>query len=228
MDKQLYDINTVCKMLGVTSRTLRFWEEKGIICSEKVMSGRRQYTDKQIEAIKKVITLRALGLSVKMIQALHNNELELCAAINERRAAVYAAIEKKERELSVLCDALALIEEGGNLYATELPVSASIGTHYEEIAVKCAEAMVHNDEALLYSYFSEKMKAYLPPEAYRIIRSDWLEPLGKFVEFGELVTDEHYKNILFQYVKYEKLGTRIKFVFHGERLAGLWMTYCEI
>ena len=42
MDKQLYDINTVCKMLGVTSRTLRFWEEKGIICSEKVMSGRRQ------------------------------------------------------------------------------------------------------------------------------------------------------------------------------------------
>lgn len=228
MEKQLYDINTVCKMLGVTSRTLRFWEEKGLICSETVMSGRRQYTDKQIEAIKKVITLRALGLSVKKIQELHNNELELRAAINERRAAVYAAIEKKERELYVLCDALTLIDDGGNLYATELPMPAPIGTQYEEIAVKCAQAVVHNDEALLYSYFNEKMKAYLPLEAYRIMRSDWLEPLGNFVEFGELVTDEHYKNILSQYVKYEKLGVRIKFVFHGEKLAGLWMTYCEI
>lgn len=227
MDKQLYDINTVCKMLGVTSRALRFWEDKGLICSEKVMSGRRQYTDRQIEAIKEVITLRTLGLSVREIQALHNNELELRAAINERRAAVYAAIEKKQRELYILCDALALIDDGGNLYAVELPVAAPAGYQYEEIAVKCAEAVVYNDEALLYSYFSEKMKAHLPLDAYRNIRRDWLEPLGSFVEFGELVTDEHYNNILFQYVKYEKLGLRIKFVFHGEKLSGLWMMYYE-
>lgn len=228
MDKQLYDINTVCEMLGITSRTLRFWEEKGLICSEKVKSGRRQYTDEQIEAIKKVITLRALGLSIKKIQALHNNELDLRATIIEHRAAAYAAIEKKQREISVLCDALALIDNGGNLYTAPIPPCAGFENKYEEIAAKCAAAVVYNDEALLYSYFSDKIKAYMPPDIYRIMRRDFLEPLGDFVQFCELVTDKSHKNIVYQYVKYEKLGMCIKFVFIGEKLEGLWVTYYEI
>ena len=33
MEQKLLDINTVCRMLGTTSRTLRFYEEKGIIQS---------------------------------------------------------------------------------------------------------------------------------------------------------------------------------------------------
>lgn len=35
-------------------------------------------------------------------------------------------------------------------------------------------------------------------------------------------------SIVYQHVKYEKLGMRIKFVFHGEKLEGLWVTYYEI
>lgn len=34
--KSLYDITEVCKMLDTTSRTLRFYEEKGIIQSTTV------------------------------------------------------------------------------------------------------------------------------------------------------------------------------------------------
>ncbi|MBO4283567.1 MAG: MerR family transcriptional regulator, partial [Clostridia bacterium] len=34
--KQVYDIAEVCKMLGTTSRTLRFYEEKGIVQSTSV------------------------------------------------------------------------------------------------------------------------------------------------------------------------------------------------
>ncbi|MCH5332944.1 MAG: MerR family transcriptional regulator [Agathobacter sp.] len=228
MKEQLYDINTVCEMLGVTSRTLRFWEEKGLIGSQKTMSGRRQYTQEQVETIKRVITLRALGLSVKKIQELQNNELDLRAAINEHRAAVYAAIEKKQREINVLSEALALIDNGGILYGTEIPVNAAVESNYEEIAARCAAAVVYNDEELLYSYFSEKMKAYLPPDVYRRVRRDFLEPLGGFVEFGERVADKNYKNIVYQYVKYEKLGMRIQFVFHDEEIYGLWLTYYEI
>lgn len=36
--KSLYDITEVCKMLDTTSRTLRFYEEKGIIQSTTVES----------------------------------------------------------------------------------------------------------------------------------------------------------------------------------------------
>ena len=60
----MYDITEVCKMFGTTSRTLRFYEEKGIIQSTTVgISSRRQYTEEQVSIIKNVIVLRALGLS---------------------------------------------------------------------------------------------------------------------------------------------------------------------
>ncbi len=228
MDNQLYDINTVCKMLGVTSRTLRFWEEKGLISGTKALSGRRQYTIEQIDAIKRVIALRTIGLSVKTVQELQNNELELRAAINERRAAAYAAIEKKQREISVLCEALAILNNGDDLYTASLPLSTVMDGKCKDIAEKCAAAVVYNNESTLYSFFSDKMKAYLPIEVYKKVRADCLEPLGEFVEFDKLVTDERFKNIFLQYVKYEKLGLIIKLVFYGEKLEGLWLSYYEI
>ncbi|MBR4033904.1 MAG: MerR family transcriptional regulator, partial [Clostridia bacterium] len=63
--KSLYDITEVCKMLGTTSRTLRFYEEKGIIQSTTLgTSARRQYSEEQLSLIKNVLVLRTLGLSV--------------------------------------------------------------------------------------------------------------------------------------------------------------------
>lgn len=227
MENRLTDINTVCKLLGVTSRTLRFWEEKGLISGTKAFSGRRQYTNEQIDAIKRVCALRAIGLSVKAIQELQNNQLELHVAIQERRAAAYAAIEKKQREISVLCEALAMLDNGDDLYSASLPPAVTDGP-YKEIAEKCAAAVVYDHERTLYSFFSEKLKAYLPTEVYKKVRADCMTPLGNFVAFDKLVTDERFQNIFLQYVRYEKLGLLIRLVFHGEKLEGLWLSYYEI
>lgn len=228
MEAQLYDINTVCKMLGITSRSLRFWEEKGIICKAQIVSGRRKYTSEQIDAVKKVIALRTVGLSVKDIQALQKNEIELRDAISERRAALIASVEKKERELSMLYDALSVIDGGGDLYGTEKFPTVAGDEKYKEYAARCAEAVIYGNDKVLYSYFSDRLRAYLPPEVYRRAREDTLKPLGKFEQSGETVTDGLCKNVVLHYAKYEKLGLRMKFVFHGEKLEGLWLTYYEI
>lgn len=80
--KSLYDITEVCKMLDTTSRTLRFYEEKGIIQSTTVgISSRRQYNEKQISRIKNVFVLRTLGLSVKAIVELQTKGIDLKDAV---------------------------------------------------------------------------------------------------------------------------------------------------
>ena len=79
LNNQFYDINEVCTMLGTTSRTLRFYEEKKIIESTKLKnSNRRQYTQEQIQHIQNVMVLRILGLSIKAISELQqqNNDLK--------------------------------------------------------------------------------------------------------------------------------------------------------
>ena len=51
--EKLYDISEVCELLGTTSRTLRFYEEKGIIQSTKELDSQRcKYTESQLEHIK--------------------------------------------------------------------------------------------------------------------------------------------------------------------------------
>ena len=91
--KQMYDITEVCKMLGTTSRTLRFYEEKGIIQSTTHgTSSRRQYTEEQISHIKNVLVLRTLGLSVKAVAELQTKGADLKDAVLSKRAEIYSPL----------------------------------------------------------------------------------------------------------------------------------------
>ncbi len=69
-----YDITEVCTRLGTTSRTLRYYEEQGLIESTTdYPSRRRRYTEAQVDAIRQVLALRTLGLSVAAIRELHSS-----------------------------------------------------------------------------------------------------------------------------------------------------------
>ena len=226
-EKQLYDINEVCRLLDTTSRTLRFYEEKGIIKSSKFdFSSRRQYTADQIDDIRHVIVLRTLGLSVKAIAELKRNKTDLKNAVISRRAEMMAIIDEKYREFRILNEALCMIDEGESIF--ECPPDQSVdqvSVELREIVQKCTEGIVYNDSSVLYSYLSEKMKDYMPISAYEISRQDTLAPLGSFVASDRIENDSKSPNIIYHYVKYEKLGLKIKYVFHHRLIHGFWMGY---
>ena len=108
--KLCYDITEVCRLLGVTSRTLRFYESQGIIQSTVTpFSKRRMYTEAQLSEIRNVLLLRKLGLSVKSIGELQKNHISLEHALSERRVQLYALLEEKHRELAVITQALSAL-----------------------------------------------------------------------------------------------------------------------
>lgn len=105
--KQYYDITEVCNMLGTTSRTLRFYEAKGIISSTTAgISSRRKYTEDQVSHIRNVLVLRTLGLSIKSIAELQNLGGNLRDAVLEKRAEILASIDTRIREINLLNEAL--------------------------------------------------------------------------------------------------------------------------
>ena len=68
-ETKLIDISEICEQFSISSRTLRFYEEEGIIESTRVEgSARRKYSLEQIARIREVLTLRAIGISVKEIR----------------------------------------------------------------------------------------------------------------------------------------------------------------
>lgn len=230
MDNTLYDISEVCKMLGTTSRTLRFYEEKGIVISETVpFSRRRKYTARQVDRIRDVLLLRKLGFPISEIALLQKEGGDLKSALVSRKAKVYALIDQKERELNLLNEALALAESRGEFGEDDIFKSnGGDCSLYKETVRICSEAIVFGNTELLYGHLSDDIKKRMLPEQFEAVRKDTMEPLGEFICFEYILPDGRFPNTFFQFVRYENLGLKIKFVFHGGKISGLWFNYVEL
>lgn len=227
--KSLYDITEVCKMLDTTSRTLRFYEEKGIIQSTTVgISSRRQYTEKQISRIKNVLVLRTLGLSVKAIAELQNKGIDLKDAVLSKRAEIYASIESRIREINLLNEALSAIESGKDIFAEDWQLSSVMNTEEKEIARICTDAILSGATDTLYEYLSPRLAEYMPRDVYFAVRKDTLAPLGEYLSVDRTVADDRFSNRLYCFIRYSKLGLKITYVFHGGKIDGLWLGYYDL
>ena len=227
--KPLYDITEACRMLGTTSRTLRFYEEKGIIQSTTVgTSYRRQYTEEQLALAKNVLVLRTLGLSVKAIAELQNSGADLKDAVLSKRAEIYASIESRVREINLLNEALSALESGKNIFSEDWQHSSDLKAEENEIARLCTDAILNGDDNFLYEHLSPRLAQYMPKDVYCVVRKDTFAPLGNFVSIDKTVSDDRFSNKLYCFVRYSKIGLKITYVFHGGKIDGLWLGYYDL
>ncbi len=225
----LHDITEVCRLLGTTSRTLRFYEEKGIISATKLpYSPRRRYTDAQIDQIRYVLILRTLGLSIKAISDLQNKGIDLRKAILTKRAEIYAAMETLTRELRILDEALTLIEAGDTVDSVRTDgAQEAYAGEYAAMLERCTAAIVMGDTAFLYRYIAPTLATAMPSDTFEKVRAETLEPLGGFVSYGDLTASPDHPAALVHRVRYEGLCLKITYVLTDGRIDGLWLTYCD-
>ena len=227
-DKHLYDITEVCRMLGTTSRTLRFYEEKKIITSTTVgLSARRKYTEEQLLQIKNVLVLRSLGLSVKSIAELQKEQSDLKNAVLSKRAEIYASIEAHIKEINLLNEAVYALEQGKNIFDGVWQSRSDANFEELEIARLCTDAIISNDDEFLYRHLSSRLLQYMPKDVYGVARRDTFATLGDFIGIDEIAADKKYSNKIFSKVRYSKLGLMITFVFHAGKIDGLWLGYYD-
>jgi MerR family transcriptional regulator, repressor of the yfmOP operon len=69
--EEIISIGDLAKSIGVTTRTLRYWEEVGIVESEERADGaNRGYSPYFVRRIKFIMKLKELGLTIKEMQDL--------------------------------------------------------------------------------------------------------------------------------------------------------------
>ena len=215
-------------MLGTTSRTLRFYEEKKIITSTTVgLSARRKYTEAQLLQIKNVLVLRSLGLSVKSITELQKEQSDLKNAVLSKRAEIYASIEAHIKEINLLNEAVYALELGKNIFDGAWQTRSDADFKELEIARLCTDAIISNDDEFLYRHLSSRLLQYMPKDVYSVARRDTLATLGDFLGIDEIAADKKYSNKIFSKVRYSKLGLMITFVFHAGKIDGLWLGYYD-
>jgi MerR family transcriptional regulator, repressor of the yfmOP operon len=71
-NEELVPIGDVATSLGLTTRTLRYWEEVGIIeSSQRPEGGSRAYTPYMVRRIRFILKLKELGLTIREMQDLY-------------------------------------------------------------------------------------------------------------------------------------------------------------
>ncbi|MEW2069588.1 MerR family transcriptional regulator [Streptomyces sp. NPDC007346] len=97
-------IGELATATGVSARSLRYYEEQGLLTSTRSPSGQRHYTDKHIDRVTFIQRLYTAGLSSRTIMAL----LPCVDAPSEANSdAALARMEQERERLSAHIDDLA-------------------------------------------------------------------------------------------------------------------------
>ena len=83
-------IGEVCRQTGLSARTVRYWEELGLLPGvRRREAGRRVYGDDELERLRFISRLKALGLSLQEI-----GELNAVYGIEGSTAAMLARLDQ--------------------------------------------------------------------------------------------------------------------------------------
>lgn len=65
------NVNKVSKLLGVSIRTLHYYDEIGLLKPDNITAtGHRVYSDKNIVTLKEILLFRELGINLKGIKKI--------------------------------------------------------------------------------------------------------------------------------------------------------------
>lgn len=98
-------IGDAAKQFNISNRTLRYWEEEGILRSTRAENGYRYYDDENVVRIKQIILLRKLKISI--------NEIEKIFVSNSSDVAIATLaghLENLKQEI-IVYNSLALLTE---------------------------------------------------------------------------------------------------------------------
>lgn len=105
----MYTIGQVSKMVGLPISTLRYYDKQGLFPNMKRTSGVRNFSDKELEALRIIECLKRSGLEIKDIKQFMDWCVAGAATYSQRkelferqRKTVEAQIEQMNRILDML------------------------------------------------------------------------------------------------------------------------------
>ena len=65
-----YRIGEIAKLSGLSLRTIRYYEEEGLIKASRTDGGQRWYRDEDLVYLRRIIELKGLGFSLSEIRRI--------------------------------------------------------------------------------------------------------------------------------------------------------------
>lgn len=147
---EMLDIAEVARRTGLTSRSLRFWEARGLLRPLRTASGRRLFGTDELERLNAITALKRAGFSLSAIGALlGDRKADLARLVSAQLAEVEAQSRALDTVRALLGDILSRIDSGERIDVATLCSLIRKGPQMEP----------ENWRAVTNRYFSEAEQA---------------------------------------------------------------------
>lgn len=181
-------VHEAAKQLGVTPRTLRFYEEKGLISPYKAAENNyRSYSDGDLIRLRWIISLRELGMPLSAIQealnVLHEPEAFI-RKVDGARASLYEQWLTATKSLQALDETIIAWQRSGEAILTQAESAAEEMKHNRILRASWSDRWNYDEMALSYGYNAPivTLEGVLSEEQYHhtlLKTAEWLDPRGE-------------------------------------------------
>lgn len=95
-------IGDIAQQAGVSTRSLRYYEEQGLLTSERTESGQRSYAESAVERVKLIQQFFTAGLSSRIV-----SQLLPCVETGHASPEVFEVLEAERARITAAMDDLA-------------------------------------------------------------------------------------------------------------------------
>lgn len=111
-DKKHYTAGEIAAISGVSARTIRFYDKKGLLKpSGYTKGGYRLYDREAFLTLQQILMLKYLGFSLNQIQNMVRNEMGDSVKMKERLSRQQELLLQRRRQMDALIDAVAFAQE---------------------------------------------------------------------------------------------------------------------
>lgn len=116
-----WSIQQVARLSGVTARTLRYYDEIGLLCPARVgANGYRYYEQEQMLRLQHVLLLRELGLDLASIAAVVDGVRDQLQALRAHQNRLVDERNRLEKLVQTVAATITHLEEGTSMPAEEM------------------------------------------------------------------------------------------------------------
>ena len=164
-------INEVEELLQISKANIRFYEKEGLLTPARSENGYRDYSEEDVERLKKIIILRKMGMAIPDIRGVLSEELGMDEAIEK-------TVEQLEEQMAQLTGSLKL---AGSMKASNV--------HNADFDVEQYWNMI-NDETAHGSKFMEIVSDYIELEK-RSLTTMWESVF--FLPLSDIATEKGWR-----------------------------------
>ena len=186
--KHMYKIGVFALIANTTKRTLRYYEEEGLLIPRLYDGKCRYYDDDQFDTLSKILSLREVGLSIEDIRKVLENKNEK-AILNERKKLIEDNILNEKIQLTKIDY---LLKEEDRNYKIIIKNIPSIDVYTFDGSINSIEEINTFTESARQEFkkLNPNYKKPIHPYSYIALNSDESTDEGIKVKYVQLIEGE--------------------------------------